>query len=121
MVRELTPAQPISPERRPYSIFGQRFITTFKPVPPGTEGAVSVEGTLAGLFGAAFIGALGVLTGLFGAQTALVVTAAGLLGALAESVIGVFAEKRGWLDNHGLNALNTAIGAAIATMIAPFL
>ena len=103
--------------------YGRRtfLITTFKPVPPGTEGAISVEGTLGGLFGAAFIAALGVLTGLFGAQTALVVTAAGLLGALAESVIGVFAEKRGWLDNHGLNALNTAIGAAIATMIAPFL
>ncbi len=26
-------------------------------------------------------------------------------------------EKRGWLDNHALNALNTAIGAAIATGI----
>jgi hypothetical protein len=30
-MRELTPVQPISPDRRPYSIFGQRFITTFTP------------------------------------------------------------------------------------------
>ena len=78
---------------------------------------MSVEGTLGGLFGAAFIAALGVLTGLFSAEGALVVTLAGFLGALAESVIGTVAEKRGWLDNHGLNALNTAIGAAIATGI----
>ena len=83
----------------------------------GTEGAVSVEGTLGGLFGAAFIASLGVLTGLFHAEGALIVTLAGFLGALAESVIGTVAEKRGWLDNHGLNALNTAIGAALATGI----
>jgi hypothetical protein len=31
ITRRLTPTQPISPERRPYSIFGQRFITTFNP------------------------------------------------------------------------------------------
>jgi uncharacterized membrane protein len=45
------------------------------------------------------------------------VTLAGFLGALLESVIGTVAEKRGWLDNHALNALNTAIGAVIATLI----
>jgi uncharacterized protein (TIGR00297 family) len=99
--------------------YGKRtfLITTFRPVPAGTEGAVSVEGTLGGLFGAAFIGSLGVLTGLFAAEGALIVTLAGFLGALAESVIGTVAEKRGWLDNHALNALNTAIGAAIATSL----
>lgn len=99
--------------------YGKRtfLITTFRPVPAGTEGAVSVEGTLGGLFGAAFIASLGVLTGLFSAEGALIVTLAGFLGALAESAIGTVAEKRGWLDNHGLNALNTAIGAAIATGI----
>ena len=99
--------------------YGKRtfLITTLRPVPAGTEGAISIEGTLGGLFGAAFIASLGVLTGLFPAEGALIVTLAGFLGALAESVIGTVAEKRGWLDNHGLNALNTAIGAAIATLI----
>ena len=99
--------------------YGRRtfLITTLRPVPAGTEGAVSVEGTLGGLFGAAFIASLGVLTGLFHSEGALVVTIAGFLGALAESVIGTVAEKRGWLGNHGLNALNTALGAAIATGI----
>ncbi len=102
--------------------YGKRtfLITTFRPVPAGTEGAVSIEGTLGGLFGSAFIASLGVLTGLFQAEGALIVTLAGFLGALAESVIGTVAEKRGWLENHGLNALNTAIGAAIATVIGQF-
>jgi uncharacterized protein (TIGR00297 family) len=99
--------------------YGKRtfLITTFRPVPAGTEGAVSIEGTLGGLFGSAFIASLGVLTGLFHAEGALIVTLAGFLGALAESVIGTVAEKRGWLDNHALNALNTAIGAGFATLI----
>lgn len=99
--------------------YGKRtfLITTLRPAPAGTEGAVSGEGTLGGLFGALFIASLGVLTGLFGARGALVVALAGFLGAMAESVIGTVAEKRGWLDNHALNALNTAIGAAIATGI----
>ena len=102
--------------------YGKRtfLITTFRPVPAGTEGAVSIEGTLGGLFGSAFIASLGVLTGLFQAEGALIVTLAGFLGALAESVIGTVAEKRGWVENHGLNALNTAIGAAIATFIGQF-
>jgi hypothetical protein len=30
-MRELMPCQPISPDRRPYSILGQRFMTTFTP------------------------------------------------------------------------------------------
>src|SRR5580704_5736274 len=30
-VRELTPIQEISEDSRPYSIFGQRFMTTFRP------------------------------------------------------------------------------------------
>jgi uncharacterized membrane protein len=46
------------------------------------------------------------------------VAVAGLLGSLAESVIGTVAEKRGWLDNDLLNALNTAIGAAIVVGLA---
>jgi uncharacterized membrane protein len=63
------------------------------------------------------VGATGVLTGLFGWPAALLVAVAGLLGSLAESVLGTVAERRGWMDNNLLNAANTAIGALIATLI----
>jgi uncharacterized membrane protein len=33
-------------------------------------------------------------------------------------VIGTVAERHGWLDNDQLNALNTAIGAAVAAFSA---
>jgi uncharacterized membrane protein len=54
------------------------------------------------------------MSGLYAWPAAALVAIAGLLGSLAESVIGTVAEERGWLDNDLLNALNTAIGAAIA-------
>jgi uncharacterized membrane protein len=45
------------------------------------------------------------------------VAVAGLLGSLAESLIGVAAERRGWMGNDLLNATNTAIGALIAVLL----
>lgn len=100
--------------------YGRRtfLITTFRPVPPGTEGAISLEGTLGGLAGGAIIAAVGALTGLYAPLWAPAVAIAGLLGSLAESVIGTVAESRGWLDNDLLNALNTAIGAGIVLLMA---
>lgn len=95
-------------------------ITTFGPVPPGTEGAVSLEGTLGGLAGGFVVAAVGAATGLYGWPAAIVVGFSGLLGSLAESVIGTVAERRGWLNNDQLNALNTAIGAGFAALFARF-
>ncbi len=100
--------------------YGRRtfLITTLRPVPPGTEGAVSMEGTLGGLVGGMAVAAIGAAGGLYGWSAAAIVGFAGLLGSLAESVIGTVAERRGWLDNDLLNALNTAIGAGIAAAFA---
>jgi uncharacterized protein (TIGR00297 family) len=99
--------------------YGRRtfLITSLRPVPPGTEGAISLEGTVGGLLGALAVGAVGVATGLFGWPAALLVALAGLLGSLAESVLGTVAERRGWMDNNLLNAANTAIGALLAVLI----
>ncbi len=93
-------------------------ITSFRPVPPGTEGAVSLEGTLGGLAGGAVVASVGALVGLYGWSAAFLVAIAGLLGSLAESVIGTVAERKGWMGNDLLNALNTAIGAAIVALFA---
>lgn len=99
--------------------YGRRtfLITSFRPVPPGTEGAVSLEGTLGGLLGALIVAAVGAALGVTSWPLAALVALAGLLGSLAESVIGTVAERRGWLDNNLLNALNTAIGAGFAVLL----
>ena len=93
-------------------------VTTFRPVAHGTEGAVSPEGTLGGLLGAVLVAAGGAAAGLYGWPATAVVATAGFLGSLAESVLATMAVPRGWLDNHMLNALNTAIGAALGVLLA---
>lgn len=87
-------------------------ITTFRPVARGTEGAVSLEGTFGGLLGGFLVASIGWSFALYDTRAFVAIGVAAFLGMLAESVIGTVAEKRGWLDNHALNALNTALGAA---------
>jgi uncharacterized protein (TIGR00297 family) len=100
--------------------YGRRtfLITTLRPVAPGTEGAVSLEGTLAGAVGALLVASVGASVGLYPWALAVLVALAGLLGSVAESVIGTVAERKGWLDNDLLNALNTALGAGIVVLFA---
>jgi uncharacterized protein (TIGR00297 family) len=99
--------------------YGRRtfLITSLRPVAPGTEGAVSLEGTLGGLAGALLVAGTGSVLGAYGGAAAVLIAVAGLLGSLAESVIGVAAERRGWMGNDLLNATNTAIGALIAVLL----
>jgi uncharacterized protein (TIGR00297 family) len=96
-------------------------ITTLRPVPPGTEGGISAEGTLGGLAGAVVVAAAGAAAGLYGAGVAALAAAAGLVGCLAESLLGTVSERRGWMGNDLLNAVNTAIGALVALLLAKLL
>jgi uncharacterized protein (TIGR00297 family) len=99
--------------------YGERTIvvTTRQPVPPGTEGGVSLAGTLAGAAAAVLVGAMGPVGRLYAWTLVPIVALAGVLGSLAESVLGALAERRGWMGNDVLNALNTAFGAAIAALL----
>ena len=100
--------------------YGRRtfLITSLRPVAPGTEGAVSLEGTLGGFFGGLVVAVTGMAFGLYGAREAMLVGVAGLLGSLAESVLGTVAERQGWMGNDLLNATNTAIGAVFVCLFA---
>lgn len=89
-------------------------VTTARTVPPGTPGAMSLEGTLAGLAGAALLGGLGIGLGLTGPSTLLPVVAGATIGALAESAMGATLEPRGIVNNDVLNFLNTSIAAWVA-------
>jgi len=91
-------------------------ITSLQPVPPGTEGAISVEGTAASLLGSAVMAALMQALGLLqGPQAWLLVTAIGLLATLIESGIGAGLQGRWrWLSNELVNALQTLIAALLA-------
>lgn len=102
-------------------LLGRRtfLITTLRPVPRGTQGAVSLEGTLAGIAASLAVAALGAAVGLYAWAGVLPVVLAAFLGSTLESVVGATIEKRGWLDNEAVNFLNTLIGALAAMALAP--
>jgi uncharacterized protein (TIGR00297 family) len=93
-------------------------VTTQRAVRPGTPGAISLEGTAAGVAAACLLAAFAVAVGLipFGALIPVVVGAT--LGAFAESVLAATLEGPGILNNDLLNFLNTAIAATAAIAIA---
>ncbi len=102
------------------SEFGQAYgrrhflITTFRRVPAGTDGAVSLEGTFAGLAASAALAGIAWKVDLVGLPVAVVVAAAGFAGATIESYLGATFERLEWLDNDLVNFANTMIGALIA-------
>lgn len=90
-------------------------ITTLKPVPPGTEGAVSLEGTLAGIAAAAVIALLSWALGLISPLFVLLCLIAAFIATNLESVIGATLQSQWeWLTNELVNVINTVLGAAIA-------
>ena len=67
---------------------------TFRRVAPGTPGAMSVEGTAAGLIGAFALGGLGVAFGLIPPGALLAVVAGATIGAFVESALAATLEPR---------------------------
>lgn len=102
------------------SIYGKSpfLLTTFKRVPPGTEGAVSIEGTLIGVFFAALVSTVGWTLDLIPLAAVSISTAGAFVGMSFESYLG--AATKG-LDNELLNFLNTLVGATAAVLLGHWL
>ncbi len=97
--------------------YGKRtfLITTLQPVSAGTEGAVSLEGTLAGIVASLVLALLGWALGLIGAVGVGLCAIAAFVATNLESLIGAtLQEQVGWLTNEVVNVINTLIGAAVA-------
>ncbi|WP_287129695.1 TIGR00297 family protein [Candidatus Cyanaurora vandensis] len=88
-------------------------ITTLRPVPAGTEGAVSLEGTLAGVGAGLVLAALGAGLALVPWSAIPFVVLAATLATTAESLIGATLQQAGYLSNEAVNVLNTALGALL--------
>ena len=101
--------------------YGKRtfLITTLQPVPRGTEGAVSLEGTLAGIVASVVLAILGWGVGLIDIWGILWCVLAAFIATNLESVIGATLQSRWqWLTNELVNVLNTLIGSLIAMLFA---
>lgn len=98
-------------------------VTTFKVVPRGTEGAVSVEGTVAGVVASILLATVGCLLGEIKVAEAVICVLASQIANVGESVIGaVLQEKEGfkWLNNDAVNVINITLGSILAILIQQF-
>ena len=120
-----------------------RLITTGALVPRGASGGITVLGTVGGITGAAAMAAVASLLWPRGLAPGLAVAAAGVVGMLADSVLGATVQGlfecgrcgarfersrtvchepvrlvRGWrwLDNDGVNLVATLVGAGTAVL-----
>jgi uncharacterized protein (TIGR00297 family) len=91
-----------------------RLLTTWRPVPAGTDGGVSAVGTLAGAAGALVLATLGWVAGLYTTRGLVAVATAGFFATIFESLIGATLERAGLLNNEAVNILNTLAGALLA-------
>lgn len=90
-----------------------RLITSFKPVKPGTNGAISPLGELSAILGSAIIALFGISMGLHEGvvPTYIAVVAGGLIGANFDSLLGATLEDKGLLTNNTVNLFGTLMGA----------
>jgi uncharacterized protein (TIGR00297 family) len=94
-------------------------ITTFKPVSRGTEGAVSLEGTVAGIIASIAIAILSYSIGIIDLWGVLWCTLAAFIATNIESLIGATLEPElSWLTHDLVNFINTTLGAISAMILA---
>src|SRR5207302_2099097 len=89
-------------------------ITSFKAVPPGTDGGISLFGTIAALLGTASVAVAAVATNLVPVSQIATIILAGFFGTVIDSLLGAILERRGWLNNDLVNLLSTAAAVGMA-------
>jgi len=103
--------------------FGGRpfLFTTLHRVDPGTDGALSLNGTLAGVASAAIVAAVGApALGMRFGECMVVFTAA-VAGLFFDSFLGATIERKGWIGNDLVNLASTSFAAAVALIALDFL
>ncbi|MDR3102070.1 MAG: DUF92 domain-containing protein [Methanocalculaceae archaeon] len=92
-------------------------ITTFRPVPAGTNGGVTMIGELACLFGAIAISGIAFVLAVSPWYICLIGIAAGFFGTNMDSLIGALIENKGVIGNSGTNLLATLSGGLFAMVV----
>jgi uncharacterized protein (TIGR00297 family) len=108
-----------------------RLITTWELVPAGTDGGITLAGTIAGIVGAGLIALVAAATGLLGSgllgsglfawRWLWIPTACAVAGMLLDSVLGAWLERRQVLNNDAVNFLCTLFAAGLAVMLSKML
>ena len=88
-------------------------ITNLARASRGSDGAVTLKGSLAGAFAALTLSSIAFQIGLVNQAQFWVVQVAGLIGNLVDSFLGATIEGKQGIDNEMVNFLNTLTGAGV--------
>ncbi len=96
-------------------VFGAptRLLTTGARVPVGTNGGISLAGTLCGTLAATGMALAAALVGLVDGRGGWAVAAAAVSGMFVDSLLGAVLESPGWLNNDAVNLLGTLSAALL--------
>ena len=94
-----------------------RMITTLRTTDPGTDGAISLLGSFAGIAAAALVAAAGTLALAGSSRMFAISWACGVFGLFFDSLLGATLERRGWINNDAVNFLSTASASACALLL----
>jgi uncharacterized protein (TIGR00297 family) len=92
-------------------------VSTMKAVAPGTPGAVSLEGTAAGLAAAFLMALVAWSLGLVSSSALWIVVLAATIGAFVESALAATLGAKHLLNNHLLNFINTLVAVGVALLL----
>ena len=94
-----------------------RMLLSLRRVPPGTDGAITTLGSVAGITAGVAIALSGQWAmGLTSTEAAAAATG-GIFGLFFDSLLGATAERRGWLGNDLVNFSSTAVAALVASIL----
>ena len=93
-------------------------ITDFRSAAIGTNGAISVEGTLSGCIAASIVAWVGSFSGLVDWRMTPIVALAGIAGMFLDSVLGATWENAGKMGNDSVNFVSTVFAADLALVAA---
>ena len=92
-------------------------MTSLRAVRPGTDGGISLPGTLSAMSAALIIAAVAAATHVAAWSMLPVVAGAGVLGCVIDSLLGATLERRGIIGNNGVNLAGTLAAAVLALLL----
>lgn len=110
-------ADTVSSEMGQAGLRQPRLITTWQRVPTGTDGGITLAGTFSGCMAAALVGLVCASSGLIPWKWVLFAGFGGIGGMLVDSLMGATLERRGWLNNDGVNLASTGVSIALALLV----
>ena len=96
-------------------------LLSLKPVEPGTDGAVTVLGSAAGIVAGAVVAVTGIWGLKLQVEVAAIAFGAGICGLFFDSLLGGTMERRGWIGNDVVNFASTLVAALLAAGVYRFL